>query len=67
MMLISPLNFDAIFSCACYGILYYGDHIFEDFFSRRLGGEDIIFWTSPAGHAICICKFWVLGRFRDSY
>jgi hypothetical protein len=67
MMLISPLNSDAIFSCACYGILYYGDQIFEDFFSRRLGSEDIIFWTSHAGHAICIYKFWVLGRFRDSY
>uniref|UniRef100_A0A2N9J8W9 Uncharacterized protein n=1 Tax=Fagus sylvatica TaxID=28930 RepID=A0A2N9J8W9_FAGSY len=41
MMLISPLNSDAIFSCACCGILYYGDQIFEDFFSRRLGGEDV--------------------------
>ena len=42
MMLISPLNSDAIFSCACCGILYYGDQIFEDFFSRRLGGEDVM-------------------------
>ena len=41
MMLISPPNSDAIFSCACYGTLYYGDQIFKDLFSRRLGGEDV--------------------------
>uniref|UniRef100_A0A2N9FR72 CR-type domain-containing protein n=1 Tax=Fagus sylvatica TaxID=28930 RepID=A0A2N9FR72_FAGSY len=41
MMLISPLNSDAIFSCLCCGIVYYRDQIFEDFFSRRLGGEDV--------------------------
>jgi hypothetical protein len=47
MMLISPLNSDAIFSCACCGILYYGDQIFEDFFSRRLGGEESLI---PVNH-----------------
>jgi hypothetical protein len=38
-MLISPLKSDVIFSCACCG--YYGDQVFEDFFNRRLGGEDV--------------------------
>jgi hypothetical protein len=38
-MLISHLKSDVIFSCACCG--YYGDQVFEDFFNRRLGGEDV--------------------------
>ena len=38
--LISPLKSNAIFSCACCGIFYYGDQIFEDFFHHRLGSED---------------------------
>ena len=39
--LISPLKSNAIFSCACCGIFYYGDQIFEDFFRHRLGGEEV--------------------------